>query len=71
LIDRLIDFYLNYLFIDLPGSGSADGACMVDDTDCLASLHDRIGLEAIKSLHQQLDDDDNGNIDLEESDDVC
>lgn len=27
-------------------------------------------MEAIKSLHQQLDDDDNGNIDLTESDDV-
>lgn len=28
-------------------------------------------MEAIRSLHQQLDDDDNGNIDLTESDDVC
>lgn len=27
-------------------------------------------MEAIKSLHEQLDDDDNGNIDLTESDDV-
>lgn len=27
-------------------------------------------MEAIRSLHQQLDDDDNGNIDLSESDDV-
>lgn len=31
---------------------------------------DRLGLEAIKSLHSQLDDDANGNIDLSESDDV-
>lgn len=27
-------------------------------------------MEAIRSLHRQLDDDDNGNIDLSESDDV-
>lgn len=31
---------------------------------------DRLGLEAIKSLHKQLDDDNDGNIDLSESDDV-
>jgi stromal interaction molecule 1 len=31
---------------------------------------DRIGLEAIKSLHRQLDDDANGNVDLSESDEV-
>lgn len=50
-------------------SGSADGACLVDDIEC-SELHDRLGMEAIRSLHQQLDDDDNGNIDLTESDDV-
>lgn len=33
--------------------------------------NDRLGLEAIKSLHRQLDDDKDGNIDLSESDDVC
>lgn len=33
-------------------------------------MHDRLGMEAIRSLHQQLDDDENGNIDLTESDDV-
>lgn len=43
---------------------------MADDLDCLGNVHDRLGMEAIKSLHQQLDDDDNGNIDLTESDDV-
>jgi len=32
--------------------------------------HDRLGLEAIRSLHSQLDDDANGNVDLSESDDV-
>lgn len=35
-----------------------------------AAAIDRLGLEAIKSLHSQLDDDANGNIDLSESDDV-
>lgn len=50
-------------------SGSADGACLAEDIEC-TELHDRLGMEAIRSLHQQLDDDDNGNIDLSESDDV-
>ncbi|XP_065076484.1 stromal interaction molecule homolog isoform X2 [Ochlerotatus camptorhynchus] len=50
------------------GSGSADGACSADDVDCIAH-HDHLGMEAIRSLHQQLDDDDNGDIDLSESDD--
>ncbi|KAJ6637742.1 Stromal interaction molecule like [Pseudolycoriella hygida] len=52
------------------GSGSsADSVCVADDIECLENVHDRLGMEAIKSLHQQLDDDDNGNIDLTESDD--
>ncbi|XP_017116362.1 stromal interaction molecule homolog isoform X1 [Drosophila elegans] len=50
------------------GSGSADGACAADDFDCY-NVQDRFGMEAIASLHRQLDDDDNGNIDLSESDD--
>lgn len=50
------------------GSGSADGSCSVDDVDCIAH-HDHLGMEAIRSLHRQLDDDDNGDIDLSESDD--
>ncbi|XP_073833991.1 stromal interaction molecule isoform X5 [Musca autumnalis] len=50
------------------GSGSADGACHADDIDCF-NVQDRLGMEAIRTLHQQLDDDDNGNIDLSESDD--
>lgn len=42
-----------------------------DDIACLSMTStDRLGLEAIRSLHQQLDDDANGNIDLTESDDV-
>ncbi|XP_067640177.1 stromal interaction molecule homolog isoform X7 [Eurosta solidaginis] len=52
------------------GSGSADGACAADDLDCYSgNLQDRLGMEAIRTLHRQLDDDDNGNIDLSESDD--
>lgn len=62
---------LNCCCFVLGGSGiggSADGACLADDVEC--AEHDRLGMEAIRSLHQQLDDDDNGNIDLTESDDV-
>lgn len=64
-------FYIVFLSIFLAniGSGSADGVCMGDDLEC-ASIHDRLGMEAIRSLHKQLDDDENGNIDLSESDDV-
>ncbi|XP_033216491.1 stromal interaction molecule homolog isoform X2 [Belonocnema kinseyi] len=41
-----------------------------DDLACLTmASNDRLGLEAIKSLHSQLDDDANGNVDLSESDD--
>ncbi|CAK9815646.1 Stromal interaction molecule homolog [Anthophora quadrimaculata] len=41
-----------------------------DDLACLTlASHDQLGLEAIKSLHSQLDDDANGNVDLSESDD--
>uniref|UniRef100_A0A4Y0BTA5 SAM domain-containing protein n=1 Tax=Anopheles funestus TaxID=62324 RepID=A0A4Y0BTA5_ANOFN len=52
------------------GSGAMGGgdACTIDDIDCLAH-HDQLGMEAIRSLHRQLDDDDNGDIDLSESDD--
>ncbi|XP_052865233.1 stromal interaction molecule homolog [Anopheles cruzii] len=50
------------------GVGAGTGACSIDDIDCLAH-HDQLGMEAIRSLHRQLDDDDNGDIDLSESDD--
>ena len=50
--------------------GAASGSCAIDDFDC-TSDSDYMGLEAIRSLHRQLDDDDNGDIDLSESDDVC
>ncbi|KAG5882768.1 hypothetical protein JTB14_029944 [Gonioctena quinquepunctata] len=44
--------------------------CNLDDFACLAMAQkDRLGLEAIKQLHKQLDDDEDGNIDLTESDD--
>ncbi|KAL9695668.1 hypothetical protein quinque_014953 [Culex quinquefasciatus] len=39
-----------------------------DDFECITH-HDQLGMEAIRSLHRQLDDDDNGDIDLSESDD--
>ncbi|CAG9819475.1 unnamed protein product [Phaedon cochleariae] len=45
-------------------------SCNMEDFACLAMAHkDRLGLEAIKQLHKQLDDDKDGNIDLSESDD--
>ncbi|XP_018357308.1 PREDICTED: stromal interaction molecule homolog isoform X3 [Trachymyrmex septentrionalis] len=48
---------------------SATDTCN-DDLACITmASHDRLGLEAIKSLHSQLDDDANGNVDLSESDD--
>lgn len=53
----------------IAGMGSAE-QCN-DDVACLtmASM-DRQGLEAIRSLHRQLDDDANGAVDLSESDEV-
>lgn len=52
-------------------STSTNGHCNSEDFDCLNdNVQDRLGMEAIASLHRQLDDDDNGNIDLSESDDV-
>jgi hypothetical protein len=32
---------------------------------------DKLGFEAIRWLHSQLDDDANGNVDIAESDEVC
>ncbi|XP_072394459.1 stromal interaction molecule homolog isoform X2 [Diabrotica undecimpunctata] len=44
--------------------------CNEEDFACLAMAQkDRLGLEAIKQLHKQLDDDKDGTIDLSESDD--
>jgi len=54
----------NYFFVPAGDTCNDDLACIT-----MAS-HDRLGLEAIKSLHSQLDDDANGNVDLSESDDV-
>ncbi|XP_071056249.1 stromal interaction molecule homolog isoform X2 [Onthophagus taurus] len=45
-------------------------SCYVDDFDCLfGASNDKPGLEAIRALHQQLDDDANGDIDLTETGD--
>uniref|UniRef100_A0A336MNK6 CSON001709 protein n=1 Tax=Culicoides sonorensis TaxID=179676 RepID=A0A336MNK6_CULSO len=59
----------------MPGSGGTPlitapiegSACLLDDGDCLN--HDQLGMEAIRHLHQQLDDDEDGDITLAESDD--
>lgn len=49
-------------------SATEGSACLLDDADCLN--HDKLGMEAIRHLHQQLDDDEDGDITLAESDDV-
>lgn len=65
----LIKIYVDLFSLGTAGSGaSADGSCLIDDFDCLN--HDQLGMEAIRSLHRQLDDDEDGDIDLAESDDV-
>ncbi|KAI4463884.1 stromal interaction molecule [Holotrichia oblita] len=44
--------------------------CNSEDYSCLAMLSsDKHGLEAIRELHKQLDDDENGNVDLSETGD--
>ncbi|KAG8235492.1 hypothetical protein J437_LFUL015719 [Ladona fulva] len=56
---------------DVSPSSSYDsfGENCNEDAACLAlAENDRLGLEAIRSLHSQLDDDANGNVDLSESD---
>lgn len=50
--------------------GAPSGSCSSDDVDCTTDNDYVEGLEAIRSLHRQLDDDENGDIDLSESDDV-
>lgn len=61
---------LSALYIYLINLVLAADTCN-DDLACITmASHDRLGLEAIKSLHSQLDDDANGNVDLSESDDV-
>lgn len=48
---------------------SMSGESCNDDIACLSmASHDRLGLEAIRTLHRQLDDDANGVIELSESD---
>lgn len=61
----LVTSYLNTLYV-----GGVNDSCN-DDIACLTmATQDRVGLEAIRSLHRQLDDDADGAIDLSESDDV-
>lgn len=53
----------------MPPSTTEGSTCSVDDFECIGH-HDELGLDAITALHRQLDDDEDGDIDLEESDDV-
>ena len=41
--------------------------CPKEDLQC---MRDRLGYEAIKQLHKQIDDDENGSLDRSESDGV-
>lgn len=51
--------------------GNIYETCSIDDIACISmAANDKLGLEAIKSLHRKLDDDENGNVDLSESNDV-
>lgn len=62
----LVVMFFNFLFV----GGVVNDSCN-DDIACLTmATQDRVGLEAIRSLHRQLDDDADGAIDLSESDDV-
>lgn len=60
------DSLIYFIFL---GATSPNDACAAEDVEC-PNYNDQLGLEAIRSLHRQLDDDDNGDIDLSESDDV-
>nr|CAH7726096.1 unnamed protein product [Callosobruchus chinensis] len=54
---------------EVPQTPEVD-SCSSEDIVCLAATQsDRLGLEAIKILHRQIDDDQDGTIDLSESDD--
>ncbi|XP_059613817.1 stromal interaction molecule homolog isoform X2 [Phlebotomus argentipes] len=69
MLSQAMSKAVSHEFSGISGSGSPDGSCHADDLDCFGTVHDRLEMEAIRSLHQQLDDDDNGNIDIAESDD--
>ncbi|ERL89395.1 hypothetical protein D910_06764 [Dendroctonus ponderosae] len=59
----------NMLNID-PGQLHAFDSCSYDDFACLSmAASDKHGLDSIITLHKQLDDDEDGNIDYAESDD--
>lgn len=76
-IPQLMILILDLFQLGLSGSGASSGngandeggACLAEDFDCFGH-HDEIGLDAITALHRQLDDDEDGDIDLAESDDV-
>ena len=47
--------------------------CTSDDIKCIEEHRekDRLGKEAIKQLHRQMDDDHDGDVEPSESDEVC
>ncbi|KAL3205727.1 hypothetical protein MRX96_040683 [Rhipicephalus microplus] len=68
----------NALTADKDASYSAQGSApTADDKGSTATCEkmnacdDLLGYEAIRALHQQLDDDDNGSVDIAETDEVC
>lgn len=72
-VSILINLNLQYFFFSYSTSHTLDlqETCSADDINCLATAsNDKLGLDAIRTLHQQLDDDANGNIDLTETSDV-
>ncbi|EEB09960.1 conserved hypothetical protein [Pediculus humanus corporis] len=51
------------------GHETGSEGCIGDELVCLSmTAQDRLALDAIKSLHRQLDDDADGNVDFSESD---
>ncbi|XP_063704087.1 stromal interaction molecule homolog isoform X1 [Culicoides brevitarsis] len=73
MLSQAMSEAVHHEFNSLSGSGASPvteregSACLLDDADCLN--HDKLGMEAIRHLHQQLDDDEDGDITLAESDD--
>ncbi|XP_050296205.1 stromal interaction molecule homolog [Anthonomus grandis grandis] len=67
-VQRSSSYGDNYLFAE--SQVHAFDSCSYDDFACLSmAASDKHGLEAIVTLHKQLDDDEDGNIDYAESDD--